>query len=161
MTSITAASTPFSPPQPTDEHQPSPVAGGIHTSMTTPRVSQDEPLPGNPVPSLGNLGGALSWSVPLTVDEQQRLRLITMNHQHALGDQPLVMQTQGGVLEFLRYRQPLLAEAGNDPAKILQALVNSPQGQLMGKTLQQTMQGIDSDSSASDYLLAAIHLPTG
>ncbi|MCF5080540.1 SET domain-containing protein-lysine N-methyltransferase [Pseudomonas lactis] len=126
--------------------------------MTTPRVSQDEPLPGNPVPSLGNLGGALSWSVPLTVDEQQRLRLITMNHQHALGDQPLVMQTQGGVLEFLRYRQPLLAEAGNDPAKILQALVNSPQGQLMGKALQQTMQGIDSDSSASDYLLAAIAL---
>ncbi|EIK73493.1 hypothetical protein PseBG33_2889 [Pseudomonas synxantha BG33R] len=104
------------------------------------------------------LGGALSWPITLDSGEKRRLRLITMNHAHHLGDQPLVMQTQGGVLEFLRYRQPLPAEAGDDPAKILQALVNSPQGQRMGKALQQTMQGVDSESSASDYLLAAIAL---
>ncbi|WP_438868783.1 OspG family effector kinase [Pseudomonas sp. L1(2025)] len=113
---------------------------------------------GTTKPPLGSLGGALSWPIPLDTDEQRRLRLLTLNHQHALGEQPLVMQTKGGVLEFLRYRQPLPAGAGNDPAKILEALVGSPQGQLMGKALQQSMQGIDSDSSVTDYLLAAIAL---
>lgn len=107
---------------------------------------------------LGSLGGALSWPIPLDTDEQRRLRLLTMNHQHPLGDQPLVMQTKGGVLEFLRYRQPFPADAGDDPAKMLEALVRSPQGQRMGKALQQSMQGIDSDRSATDYLLAAIAL---
>ncbi len=100
----------------------------------------------------------MSWPIPLSADERRRLRLITMNHAHHLGDQPLVMQTKGGVLEFLRYCRPLPASVGNDPAKMLEALVRSPQGQLMGKALQQRMQGIESDSSVTDYLLAAIAL---
>ncbi len=142
------------------------VPGGQSPSASeglNPLTAPERPRPGLPsagsrATSVGTLGGALSWPIPLGADEQRRLRLITLNHAHHLGDQPLVMQTQGGVLEFLRYRQPLPAEAGNDPAKRLEALVQSPQGQLMGKALQQTMQGIDSDSSASDYLLAAIAL---
>ena len=107
---------------------------------------------------LGNLGGALSWPIPLNTDEQRLLRLLTLNHQHTLGDQPLVMQTRGGVLEFLRYRQPLPADVGDDPARMLEALVRNPQAQRMGKALQQSMQGLDSDSSVTDYLLAALAL---
>ncbi|QXH79195.1 SET domain-containing protein-lysine N-methyltransferase [Pseudomonas salmasensis] len=155
MTNVIAARTHFSLPLPAAEHRPAPVTDD---TLLPQRPNQDLPLSSNPVLSLGALGGALSWPIPLSADEQRRLRLITLNHAHHLGDQPLVMQTDGGVLEFLRYRQPLPAEAGNDPAKILEALVNSPQGQRMGKVLQQTMQGIDSESSASDYLLAAIVL---
>ncbi|KHA75444.1 hypothetical protein NZ35_03365 [Pseudomonas chlororaphis] len=109
-------------------------------------------------PPLGNLGGALSWPISLSADEQRRLRLITMSHAHHLGEQPLVMQIKGGLLEFLRYQHPLPQQVANDPAKILDALLCSPQGQLMGKTLQQRMQGIDSDSSVMDYLLAGIAL---
>ncbi|WP_236479329.1 SET domain-containing protein, partial [Pseudomonas sp. PA-4-8C] len=158
MTSTTAVHPHFSLTLPTDEHPSPSVTHTADASMTPPRPRQEGALPSSPNPLLGNLGGALSWSVPLSADEQRRLRLITLNHAHHLGDQPLVMQTKGGVLEFLRYRQPLPAEVGSDPVKILEALLNSPQGQRMGKTLQQTMQGIDSDSSASDYLLAAIAL---
>ncbi|AZE89336.1 SET domain-containing protein-lysine N-methyltransferase [Pseudomonas orientalis] len=109
-------------------------------------------------PSPGNLGGALSWPVPLSADEQSRLCRITENYAHPLGDEPLVMQFKGGVLEFLRYRQPLPAHVGNDPARLLDALVRSPQGQRMGKALQQRMQGIDSQGSATDYLLAGLAL---
>ncbi|WP_339538845.1 SET domain-containing protein-lysine N-methyltransferase [Pseudomonas sp. RA_15y_Pfl2_54] len=109
-------------------------------------------------PPLGNWGGALSWPIPLNPDEQRRLRLITMNHAHHLGDQPLVMQTQGGALEFLRYRCPLPDNIANDPARILEILIGSAQGQLMGNALQRRMQGIDSESSAMDYLLAGITL---
>ncbi|MCK3827119.1 SET domain-containing protein-lysine N-methyltransferase [Pseudomonas sp. W2Aug9] len=155
MTSISAAHTHFSLSPPAAENQSAPVTD---TSLTPQPPNQDVPLPGNPAPSLGHLGGALSWPVPLSADEQRRLRLITMNHAHHLGDQPLVMQTKGGVLEFLRYRQPLPASVQDDPAKMLEALIRSPQGQRMGKALQQRMQGIDSASSVTDYLLAGIAL---
>ncbi|RFD24753.1 hypothetical protein CER19_24985 [Pseudomonas sp. GL93] len=107
---------------------------------------------------LGNLSGALSWPVPLNGDEQRRLRNITMNQEHALGDKPLVMQTKGGVLEFLRYQQPITTGPQDDPAKILQALISTPQAQLMGKNLQEQMQGLASASSVTDYLLAGITL---
>ncbi|UEH05941.1 hypothetical protein [Pseudomonas sp. HN8-3] len=107
---------------------------------------------------LGNLSGALSWPVPLSKDEQQRLRNISLNQEHALGDKPLLMQTKGGVLEFLRYQQPITTGPQDDPAKILLALIRTPQAQLMGKDLQERMQGLASDSSVTDYLLAGITL---
>lgn len=107
---------------------------------------------------LGNLGGALAWPVPLNADEQARLRSIAMRHAHHLGDQPLVMQTKGGILEFLRLHLPLSAQILNDPERLLDALLCSPQAQLMGKALQQNMQGIATPTSSNDYLLAAIAL---
>ncbi|TFF14388.1 hypothetical protein EXW72_04740 [Pseudomonas sp. BCA14] len=107
---------------------------------------------------LGNLGGALSWPVPLSADEQRRVRLITMSHVDPHGQQPQVMQTKGLLLEFLRLRTPLPAGVLNNPAKALEALISSPEGQLLGETLQKTMQGVATDSSTMDYLLAAVTL---
>jgi hypothetical protein len=106
---------------------------------------------------LGNLGGALSWSMPLDADGQQRLRNITLNHEHASGHKPLVMQTQGDVLEFLSFQQPQILR-NDDPGKKLEALLKTPQAQLMSKDLQEKMQGIETESSAMDYLLAGITL---
>ncbi|MGY2290998.1 hypothetical protein ACW9H6_14620 [Pseudomonas sp. SDO528_S397] len=106
---------------------------------------------------LGNLGGALSWPLPLSPDEQRQLRLITMSHAHPLGDNPLVMQ-QKGVLEFLSYQLQLPAETLADPVKTLEALVSTPAAQSMGKALQERMGGIATPSSITDYLLAAITL---
>ncbi|WLI03961.1 hypothetical protein PSH66_15160 [Pseudomonas sp. FP597] len=105
---------------------------------------------------LGNLGGALSWPVPLSQDEQRRLRLFTMSAGEADVNAPLVMQTNGLLLEFLRRRTPLSPEALKDPSSTLNALVNTPQAQLLGKQLQRNMQGIATDSSTLDYLLAAM-----
>ena len=158
MTSIAPAPVHSSLPLLAPDDQSPPATEGANTRAVLERTSSGSPVPQSPGAHLGPLGGALSWPIPLSADEQRRLRLITLNQAHALGDHPLVMQTKGGVLEFLRYRQPLSAEVGNDPAKMLEALVRSPQGQLMGKALQQTMRGIDSQSSVSDYLLAALIL---
>lgn len=105
---------------------------------------------------LGDLSGALSWPVPLNADEQTRLRAFTLAHPHHLGTQLPVSQTAGGILEFLRYQHPLPAGTVNDPAKLLNALLDSPQARLMGKTLQENMQGLSTPSSEYDYLLAAI-----
>lgn len=107
---------------------------------------------------LGNFGGALSWPIPLSTDDQRRLRLIAMSHEHHLGDKPLVMQTKGGLLEFLRYQAPLPEGILNDPTRALETLIGSAQGQLMGKALQQKMNGVDTPESANDYLMAAIIL---
>lgn len=107
---------------------------------------------------LGNFGGALSWPLPLSTDEQQRLRLNAMYHKHHLGDKRSVVQSKGGLLEFLRYEAPLLEGVLNDPIKVLEALVGSAQGQLMGAALQQRMNGARTEDSANDYLMAAMIL---
>ena len=107
---------------------------------------------------LGDLGGALSWPVPLDTQEQQQLLTFTLNQEHALGDNPRVSQTPGGMLEFLRYRQPIAVGPQDDPARVLEALLGTPQAQQVGKDLQEKMQGLATDSSATDYLLAAIIL---
>lgn len=107
---------------------------------------------------LGNQGGALSWPVPLSADEQRRLKLMTMNYADPLGNKAMVMQTKGLLLEFLRHRTPLSPDVLKDPANALNGLISSPEAQLMGKALQEQMQGVATDSSGMDYLLAALAL---
>lgn len=107
---------------------------------------------------LGNLGGALSWPVPLSADEQQRLRSRTLDYTDPLGQKQPLKHTTGGVLEFLRHRTPLAAEALTSPGATLNALVSSPEAQSLGHALQEQMQGIATDSSSLDYLLAAVIL---
>lgn len=103
----------------------------------------------------GNLGGGLSWPVPLDQSQQQQLRLLAMSHAHHLGDKPLVAQTKS-VLDFLAYQNPVPVAALNDPAKTLEFLLRSPQAQLMGKALERGLNGIATQNSQNDYLLAAI-----
>lgn len=122
--------------------------GGLSDSVIT--RSQEHPL--------GNLGGALSWPQPPTADEQRRLRLIAMNYAEPTGDKPLVGQTKGLLLEFLRQRTSLPPGDLGDPVAALNALISSPEAQQMGKALQERMQGVDTDKSATDYLLAAMAL---
>lgn len=107
---------------------------------------------------LGNLSGALSWPVPLSADEQTRLGTLARQHTHHLGTTPSVSQTPGGLLEFLRYPLPLDSDTLNSPAKLLDALIDSPQAHLMGAALREGMQGIATPSSDTDYLLAAMTL---
>lgn len=122
--------------------------GGLSDSVIT--RSQEHPL--------GNLGGALSWPQPPTADEQRRLRLITMNYAEPTGDKLLVMQTKGLLLEFLRQRTSLPPGDLGDPVAALNTLISSPEAQQMGKALQERMQGVATDKSAMDYLLAAMAL---
>jgi hypothetical protein len=107
---------------------------------------------------LGGLGGALDWPVPLSNDDQRHLRALAMRYAEPKGEQPMVMQTKGLLLEFLRHKTPLPADALKDPVATLNALIDSPEGREMGKALQQQMQGIATDSSTTDYLLAAMTL---
>ncbi|WP_339529595.1 MULTISPECIES: SET domain-containing protein-lysine N-methyltransferase [unclassified Pseudomonas] len=106
---------------------------------------------------LGNLSGALSWPNPLSPDQQRRMRDITQRHDHAQGEQPLVMQTKG-VLDFLSYPKTLSPDELVDPVKALNTLIGSAAAQRLGQTLQHRLGGIATENSANDYLLAAINL---
>ena len=100
---------------------------------------------------LGNLSGALAWPVPLGADEQGRLGTLAQAHRHHLGNKPSVAQTQGGMLEFLRHKLPLWSDTLNSPAKLLDALIDSPQAHMMGKALREGMQGVATKNSDTDY----------
>lgn len=107
---------------------------------------------------LGNFSGALGWPIPLSTDEQRRLRRCAMNQEHALGTKPLVMHVKGGLLGFLRYQLSLPEAILDNPIKVLEALIGSPQGQVTGKALQQNMNGVATSDSTTDYLMAAMIL---
>ena len=98
---------------------------------------------------LGDLGGGLSWPVPMSPGEQRRLGAFTLNQ---LGDQP----QRRGVLDYLNDQQPVAAQVWSSPVQALQSLVSSAPGQRLGKYLQEQMGAIATDRSINDYLLAAI-----
>ncbi|QOY73822.1 hypothetical protein [Pseudomonas sp. OST1909] len=95
---------------------------------------------------LGDFGGALSWSTPLSQAEQSRLRIISMRSDYQ------------NALEALLAEHPLPTEVHSDPAQALEALLNGAAGQTLGKYLQEQSGGIATANSATDYLMAAIHL---
>ncbi|WP_248749719.1 hypothetical protein [Pseudomonas sp. MWU15-20650] len=106
---------------------------------------------------LGNLEGALGWPVPMSADDQQRLRNLALDYATA-PNQPTVKQTPGSLLEYLRRQTTLAPEVLGDSVKTVNALISSPQAQLLGKSLQEGMQHVATDSSAMDHLLAAMTL---
>ncbi|NCE93339.1 hypothetical protein [Pseudomonas sp. L13] len=95
---------------------------------------------------LGNFGGALSWSMPLSQAEQSRLRIVSMQSGYP------------NALDALLAQHPLPPEGQSDPAQTLEALLCSREGQALGKHLQEQSGGIATANSATDYLMAAITL---
>lgn len=120
-----------------------------HFHLTSLAQALDEKALEHP---LGDFGGGLSWPVPLSPTEQRRLGLLTQSY---LAEQPQGRQGKG-LLGFLHACQPVAAQVRGNPAKALESLVSSTEGQRLGKYLQQQMGGIATDRSAGDYLLAAI-----
>ena len=108
-------------------------------------------------PAQGNLGGALSWPVPLSAESQHELLLLTLEQvpQEAnLGlDAPPV-----GLLTYLANNQPLSPADLRAPAKALAKLLASPTALALGETLQDKMLGISTPTSHNDYLLAALNI---
>ena len=120
-----------------------------HFHLTSLAQALDEKALEHP---LGDFGGGLSWPVPLSPTEQRKLGVLTQSY---LGEQPQGRQGKG-VLGFLHACQPVAAPVLGNPAKALESLVSSSEGQRLGKYLQQQMGGIATDRSAGDYLLAAM-----
>jgi len=106
---------------------------------------------------LGNLGGALSWPLPLSIAEQRTL-LSAATQYVTLHPNPPSMGTSLGPLGYLNSNQPLTGEAARDPAKVLETLLSTPRAQALGQAMQTQLNGIATDTSVNDYTLAALNL---
>lgn len=106
---------------------------------------------------LGNLGGGLSWPVPLSVSAQRAVLADAMRYASFHPNSPQEGAATG-VLEFLNHPAALSAETLQEPAKVLETLVSSVRGQGLGRALQTKLNGISSDTSVNEYALTAMNL---
>ncbi|WP_248481493.1 hypothetical protein [Pseudomonas sp. CYM-20-01] len=125
-----------------------------HFSLTALADAVSERAVANP---FGNFGGALSWPVPLSTDDQRTLQAAALQYIKDHAESPETGHSLG-ILELLNDNKPLTDEAKADPIKALESILNSPRGQAFGRAMQAHMKGIDTATSAHDYALPAIYL---
>jgi hypothetical protein len=104
---------------------------------------------------LGDCGGALSWQIPLRVDQKQAVQRATWLYIDGLDDLP---RPGRELLELLGSELALTTEMLRDPAGALQSLIASARGQALGLAVQTHLNGIATDVSVNDYALAALQL---
>lgn len=105
--------------------------------------------------TLGDFGGALSWHIPLSVDQKREVLRATQIFIDSLEELPKPGQ---GLLELLDSNPPLSTETLHDPAAVLQSLVAGVRGQALGLAVQTLLNGFATDASINEYALAALQL---
>ncbi|WP_248749819.1 membrane-targeted effector domain-containing toxin [Pseudomonas sp. MWU15-20650] len=106
---------------------------------------------------LGNFAGALSWALPLGKEYQRELFNVVACNSAGLEGLPL-QNPRWSALDYLADAVSLSRTDLQDPAKALEKLLDSPRSQALGEAIQNKINGIATDSSVNDYVLAAIHL---
>lgn len=106
---------------------------------------------------LGNFAGALSWPLPLSVENQRELFNVVARNSANLEGLPL-QDPRWGALDYLVNAASLSPTDMQDPAKALEKLLDSPRYKALGEALQSKIDGLATSSSVNDYVLAAIHL---
>lgn len=106
-------------------------------------------------PALGNFSGALSWPLPLTVESQREIAdVVACNSAHLPG-LPLADSRQGALGYLLG--DPSMSDIDlQNPAIVLQQLARTPRWTALGNALQTQLNGIPTQTSVNDYVLAAI-----
>lgn len=105
--------------------------------------------------ALADFAGALSWQIPLSVEQKKQVLEAVRLFIAGLDDTP---QPDQGLLELMNIEQPLAADALRDPARALETLIAGTRGQALGLAVQTHLKGFASDVSVSDYALAALQL---
>ncbi|WP_338510088.1 hypothetical protein [Pseudomonas poae] len=98
-------------------------------------------------PRYGDFGGALSWPVPMA--NPRRLHIINLSRVSLPG--------ASGLLGYLSNHRRWETHELRNPRRVIEQILQSPNAQALGKSLQDTVGGIATDTSASDYVLASIH----
>lgn len=116
------------------------------------RVLEAPPLP---APHHGDLGGALSWPVPLTQDEQ-KLVYSHFNHNLRLPGLKDIALDPKGALGYLSQNRHWTDAERRDPRKVIEQIIHSPKAKELGVALQTKMGGVPTKDSQTDWVLAAI-----
>lgn len=121
------------------------------SNIESVRLEAEKVLPS----ALGDFAGALSWQIPLSVDQKKQVLEAVRVYIEGLDDLPRPGQ---GLLELLNIEQPLSPETLRDPAKAVETLIAGARGQALGLAVQTRLKGYASDVSVNDYALAAVQL---
>ncbi len=106
---------------------------------------------------LGDLGGALSWPIPMS--QRDEIRLASFLFSDTTGVPGLPLPRDGKrTLGYLLSGSSVTSSDLRDPPKALEKLLTSPKAMELGRALQTFLGGVDSVTSVYDYLLAAIHI---
>ncbi|WP_338568093.1 hypothetical protein V6L78_18095 [Pseudomonas canadensis] len=105
---------------------------------------------------LGNFGGALAWPVPPSIEQQRAIDTLVNNNTPDLPGYTRLGRY--GALDYLMNTQRLSVAQLRDTEQALETLLTSPQAQILGNAIQTELQGIASETSVTDYVLAAIHI---
>lgn len=102
---------------------------------------------------LGNLGGGLSWPIPMPPKDMLEIKRALISRD--LGIKDLEIE---GVARYLYKGSSLSVSDLENPSLALEKILDSPRAQVLGKALQERLNGASSDTSVYDYLLMALQL---
>lgn len=111
-----------------------------------------------PASTLGNLGGALSWPVPL---EQYEQKSVYSHFGYSLKLPGLINDGTSrpdpkGALGYLVKNMQFSASELRDPLKVIEKIVNTPKARELESALQEKMGEQWQTSSPHDWVLTAI-----
>ncbi|MFC6338784.1 hypothetical protein GIR22_03640 [Pseudomonas sp. CCM 7891] len=106
---------------------------------------------------LGDFGAGLSWSVPMSVDQQTEVFESFAKNPAGLPDLP-IYNSHAGALGYLMNDLVFSAEESLNPVKALEKVLLSPKAQALGEAIQSKLGGIATPISVAEYVLTAIHL---
>ena len=107
-------------------------------------------------PVHGNLGGALSWSLPLTDQERLDVRYSLIGNRLGLANLANY-DTDRGVLGYLSRRFRGSPNSTIDPRKFINELLKSPDAKALGMALQKNFDAYAAgDTSINDWILGAL-----
>ena len=102
-----------------------------------------------------NLGGALSWPMPLSDEKRRDVREALS--QNTLGIDDLQQYNEGkGVLGYLTGNQQFMPYELSDPTRFIQNLLTTPKARALGQALQEKFNSISTPQSIDDWTLAAL-----
>ncbi|WP_026078349.1 hypothetical protein [Pseudomonas sp. PAMC 26793] len=103
----------------------------------------------------GDYGGALSWPVPLSDDDRQRMK--NALSQNTLGISDLQnYDARKGVFDYLTSGQQYSTYERENPHLLMEKLLATPKAQALGQALQEQFNAPSTPQSIDDWTLGAL-----
>jgi hypothetical protein len=128
---------------------PKTLAEMIALNKVVARKAQTSPL--------GNFAGALAWPVPISGHDQSAIAALLQDSRSGMAGVPLA-DVNKGVLGYLLSGSSVSDADLTLPDQAMEKLLGSPKAQALGRAIQSKLDGLPTDTSINDYVMAAIHL---
>lgn len=101
-----------------------------------------------------DLGGALSWPIPLDQDSREELKADIRTGK--VGE--IELSPFKNVLEYLLNNRSISAEEQRNPRQLINTLITSSRGKALGEAIQTAFEQRGVKGNTTDWLLAALNM---